>query len=232
MDNRPLDIDKLKEKINRSKVFYVSTDSSLFQIELYELISDIYQYLNIIGKKYQDCGLEIVETVHECLRSYNMEKGLFLPYFLVALKHKIGSKVSDSMFFADSLTGRESGDDYNLIDHIPDVNFVEDEFLRAEAGKKILEALDVEYVKCNESQQRILSLLLTSKILKTDHPSIIDNDLDKQSFCNQDVLLIYHGTGKIMTFREIASIVGRSETSVNRTYHHFIERVKRRYYGY
>ena len=56
----------------------------------FTLVEDLYRYVTLTGGKgYEDMGLEIVETAHSCLSSYDREKGPFLHYFQSALKRRV-----------------------------------------------------------------------------------------------------------------------------------------------
>ena len=56
----------------------------------FALVEDLCRYVALTsGKGYEDMGLEIVETAHNCLNSYDQEKGQFLHYFMAALKRRV-----------------------------------------------------------------------------------------------------------------------------------------------
>lgn len=84
------DILEIKEKINHSVIFSIDRkrEPSVYQSELFRLVENLYQYVRHLSFKYKDTGLEVVETAHDCLRSYRIENGLFLNYYMVAFKRR------------------------------------------------------------------------------------------------------------------------------------------------
>ena len=84
------DILEIKEKINHSVIFSIDRvrEPSLYQSELFNLVEKLYQYVTRLLPKYKDAGLEVVETAHACLRSYRIENGSFLNYYMVAFKRR------------------------------------------------------------------------------------------------------------------------------------------------
>lgn len=84
------DILEIKEKINHSVIFSIDRvrEPSLYQSELFNLVENLYQYVTRLSPKYKDAGLEVVETTHDCLRSYRIESGSFLNYYMVAFKRR------------------------------------------------------------------------------------------------------------------------------------------------
>ena len=84
------DILEIKEKINHSVIFSIdrAREPSFYQSELFDLVENLYQYVTHLSLKYKDAGLEVVETAHACLRSYRIENGPFLNYYMVAFKRR------------------------------------------------------------------------------------------------------------------------------------------------
>ena len=83
-----MELDELARKINTSQIFALEKESYLtqYQTAKYELIENIYLYLQSLSGHYNDMGLEIVETVNQCLKSFDSDKGEFLNYFMSAIK--------------------------------------------------------------------------------------------------------------------------------------------------
>ena len=80
------------ELIENSEIFELSreSNSSEYQILKYELIENLYKYAQLLNSdRYQDMGLEIVETATDCLRSYDKNQGLFTHYFLASLSRRV-----------------------------------------------------------------------------------------------------------------------------------------------
>lgn len=84
------DILEIKEKINHSVIFSIDRERepSVYQSKLFELVENLYQYVTHLSFRYKDAGLEVVETAHDCLRSYRMESGPFLNYYMAAFKRR------------------------------------------------------------------------------------------------------------------------------------------------
>ena len=83
-----MELDELARKINTSQIFALEKESYLTQYQKakYELIENIYLYLQSLSGHYNDMGLEIVEAVNQCLKSFDSDKGEFLNYFMSAIK--------------------------------------------------------------------------------------------------------------------------------------------------
>lgn len=85
------------ELIDNSEIFELSRESnpSKYRILEYELIENLYEYAQLLNSdRYQDMGLEIVETAADCLRSYDKNRGLFTHYFLASLSRRVNKEQS------------------------------------------------------------------------------------------------------------------------------------------
>ena len=83
------------ELIDNSEIFELSRESnpSKYRILEYELIENLYEYAQFLNSnRYQDMGLEIVETAADCLRSYDKNRGLFTHYFLASLSRRVNKE--------------------------------------------------------------------------------------------------------------------------------------------
>lgn len=83
------------ELIDNSEIFELSRESnpSKYRILEYELIENLYEYAQFLNSnRYQDMGLEIVETATDCLRSYDKNRGLFTHYFLASLSRRVNKE--------------------------------------------------------------------------------------------------------------------------------------------
>lgn len=224
----------LIEKINNSQLFLLDeqADSALFQIRLYELITDVYEYLNMLSSKYADFSVEIVEVIYSCLKTYNRSKGPFLHYYTTALANKL--RIAEYDFFKcnriDHIMQDVDGESYDFFDTLASACF-EDEMLQRDALQEVFQAVDDVFADCGESTERVVSLMLTAKILNL-FPEGLTYCRGRYMFWNEELATISALLGKRLTAREIASMVGRNESSISRTYHRFIEQVKERYYGY
>lgn len=83
------------ELIDNSEIFELSRESnpSKYRILEYELKENLYEYAQFLNSnRYQDMGLEIVETATDCLRSYDKNRGLFTHYFLTSLSRRVNKE--------------------------------------------------------------------------------------------------------------------------------------------
>lgn len=73
----------LEEAINQSPLFGLDSEKepSAYDREMERLITNIYNYKTAENPENEEFGLEIVETVRDCLKYYEKGKGLFLHYF-------------------------------------------------------------------------------------------------------------------------------------------------------
>ena len=70
-------------------------DTSHYKSAYEKLTILLYSYYgeNIIGEKDKEIpGLELVETVIECIKYYDLDKGDFINYFITAFSRKIKQK--------------------------------------------------------------------------------------------------------------------------------------------
>lgn len=85
----------IAELINNSEIFKVSREfsPSKYRILEYELIEKLYEFTQLLSSdRYQDMGLEIVETAADCLNSYDKSRGLFTHYFLASLSRRVNKE--------------------------------------------------------------------------------------------------------------------------------------------
>lgn len=85
------DKEKYLKLIRQSKLFCMQRvpESSAYQREALRMIEYLYCYLVAVNaSKYADMGLEITETARRCIRSFQADRGEFLPYFLAAWKQE------------------------------------------------------------------------------------------------------------------------------------------------
>ena len=123
--------DSFVELINGSPVFSIRPDQDelFYKTESNRLIQHIYLYLTGLYPNSEVDGLAVVETVKECLKYYDPEKGSFLNYFLVSYKKEkiyADSKErldqrSGGVRFSRSETAL-SGKICNYLKHHPEVN--------------------------------------------------------------------------------------------------------------
>ena len=91
-------LDELAVKINTSQVFMPGTAGlpTLYQKARFELIENVYLYLQSLSSRYSDMGLEIVETIDQCLKSFNPDKGSFLNYFMLSMKRRYARSIAEN----------------------------------------------------------------------------------------------------------------------------------------
>ena len=225
---------ELIEKINNSQVFLLDErkDPTLFQVRLYELITDVYEYLNMLSSKYTDFSVEVVEIIYSCLKTYNRDRGPFLHYYTAALANRLKAAEYDNYErnIIDHIKQDADGEPYDIFDTLASAG-LEDEVIQADSLQDILQAVEVVFIDCNESMKKVVSLMLTAKILNL-FPEGIDYCKGRYMFWNEELVRLSALLEKRLTAREISSMVGRNEASVSRTYHRFIENVREYYYGY
>lgn len=122
--------DSYEELINQSPALSMdpASDEITYKAECNRLIKHVYLYLTASRPNGEIDGLEVTETVLECIRYYKPEKGLFLNYFLRSYKqnHHISKTQED---LADRSGGLHlsrgermaSGKIYNYLKHHPGV---------------------------------------------------------------------------------------------------------------
>lgn len=99
MTEREQELQAAADKIDVSsaRMAGLVPDTASYQREAFLLIEEIYLYLNLLSGKYADKGLEIVETVHDCLKHYDSQKGPFRNYFMAAIKRRMAALDSPSV---------------------------------------------------------------------------------------------------------------------------------------
>ena len=70
-------LDELAVKINTSQVFMPGTAGlpTLYQKARFELIENVYLYLQSLSSRYSDMGLEIVETIDQSVKQFEISLG-------------------------------------------------------------------------------------------------------------------------------------------------------------
>lgn len=79
------------ELIDHSELFELSRqdEPSKYRVLEYELMERLYEYAQLVSReRYQDMGLEIVETAADCLHGYDKKRGPFSHYFLASLSRR------------------------------------------------------------------------------------------------------------------------------------------------
>ena len=93
------------EKLIDSSVLFSlnqEREQSLYQREFYKMIELLYNYLMVINKgRYEEYGVEIVETATNCIQNYNPTLGRFLNYFNAAWSKEYKHIKSKELFESD-----------------------------------------------------------------------------------------------------------------------------------
>ena len=134
---------------------------------------------------------------------------------------------------ATAVSNRVKGEDgeIDLFDKIIDTsNSADDKIINQMAAVEILKIIESEFSDCQERQKRMLSLMLTTEVVKA-----FDEDIEQArrtvsgfSFCSEECFLYYKENGSVLTARQIAQKCGTSEQSLSRAYKNFKEKVKSR----
>ncbi len=101
--------EQYEERINSADVFSIdrSKDSELWKTEARKLLVLTIEYFKdcILRKEtFENYGLELFESIQQSIQSFSPEKGTFLHYVNVAVKHRIDKKK-----LADALDQQRQG---------------------------------------------------------------------------------------------------------------------------
>lgn len=91
MRNESAGMEELKREIEGSEIFRMNREEApeTYRKLAFTLVERLYRYACAVNRKrYEDMGLEIVETAQSCLRSYQPDAGPFLNYFMYSLKRR------------------------------------------------------------------------------------------------------------------------------------------------
>lgn len=134
---------------------------------------------------------------------------------------------------ATVISNRVQGEDdeIDLFDTIADRDISAEEKLigRSEAVE-FLKIADAVFSGCQERQKRILSLVLTSEVVKAfdEDVEMAEKIMEGFSFRSEEWFVYYRENRAVLTARQIAQICGTSEQSLSRAYKIFKEKIRER----
>ena len=134
---------------------------------------------------------------------------------------------------ATAISNRVQGEDdeIDLFDTIADRDISAEEKLigRSEAID-LLKIADTVFFGCQERQKRMLSLALTSEVVKAfdEDVEMAEKIMEGFSFRSEEWFVYYRENGAMLTARQIAQICGISERSLSRDYKNFKEKIRER----
>ena len=91
MRNETASMEELKKDIENSEIFRMNReeDPEAYRKLAFTLVEKLYKYACAVNRsRYEDMGLEVVETAQSCVKSYRPDAGPFLNYFMRSLKRR------------------------------------------------------------------------------------------------------------------------------------------------
>lgn len=138
--------------------------------------------------------------------------------------------INDNAVAVSATVTNDDGDEVELFDLQADKADTPDNVVIAKDGQKeLIGQIDIAFKTVHERQKRLLSLLLTTEIIKVLEYDIRTtvNLLHGYAFFNKEIIDWYDKNGDIPTARQIGDICGVSEQSLSRTYKNFKEKLKK-----
>ena len=134
---------------------------------------------------------------------------------------------------ATAISNRVQGEDdeIDLFDTVADRDISAEEKLidRSEAIE-LLKIADAVFSGCQARQKRMISLALTSEVVKAfdEDVEMAEKIMEGFSFRSEEWFVYYRENRAILTARQIAQICGTSEQSLSRAYKIFKEKIRER----
>ena len=134
---------------------------------------------------------------------------------------------------ATAISNRVQGEDdeIDLFDTIADRDISAEEKLidRSEAVE-LLKIADAVFSGCKARQKRMISLALTSEVVKAfdEDVEMAEKIMEGFSFRSEEWFVYYRENRAVLTARQIAQICGTSEQSLSRAYKIFKEKIRER----
>lgn len=133
---------------------------------------------------------------------------------------------------ATAISNRVQGEDdeIDLFDTIADRDIsAEEKLIDRSESVELLKIADAVFGGCQERQKRMISLALTSEVVKAfdEDVEMAEKIMEGFSFRSEEWFLCYRESGAVLTARQIAQICGISEQSLSRAYKNFKEKIKK-----
>jgi len=223
--------EELENFINASDIFSIDRekDGEFYISEERKFIEYIWLYLKSIGD-YTSYGVEIIDTVKLCLKSFRPEFGKFLNYYNKSLKRNIEDtknrerKIQFNTVYGDEIIKNKEGvDNITIFSTIAskDKN-IQEITEQQETERDIVRVISRFYNIQRPDSLPLLSKMLTAWVLTIVSPEALSEAI----FINTEVLELYYNKHKSLTSREIAGVHGVNESQASRTINRFIERLK------
>ena len=223
---------------NRGKGQFLHLFNTAMKRELH-----IAKAIEIIEEKRQ--GIKISKEDDKLIRKVIMfAKSKNLDIYDSATQEKISNalnidiaKLKEIIIINDNAVGvpstiiNEDGDEIELFDLQPSKEKnAEEKIVERDSLNDRLKDIEAEYLDAQDRQKKILSMLLTTEIIKSQGLDLIKTN--RFVFFNKDILDYFEINQKLPTAKIIGELCGVSEQSISRTYKNFKIKLKQRIVKY
>ena len=223
---------------NRRKGQFLHLFNTAMKRELH-----IAKAIEIIEEKRQ--GIKILKEDDKLIRKVIMfAKSKNLDIYDSATQEKISNalnidiaKLKEIIIINDNAVGvpstiiNEDGDEIELFDLQPSKEKnAEEKIVERDSLNDRLKDIEAEYLDAQDRQKKILSMLLTTEIIKSQGLDLIKTN--RFAFFNKDILDYFEINQKLPTAKIIGELCGVSEQSISRTYKNFKIKLKQRIVKY
>ncbi len=223
---------------NRGKGQFLHLFNTAMKRELH-----IAKAIEIIEEKRQ--GIKISKEDDKLIRKVIMfAKSKNLDIYDSATQEKISNalnidiaKLKEIIIINDNAVGvpstiiNEDGDEIELFDLQPSKEKnAEEKIVERDSLNDRLKDIEAEYLDAQDRQKKILSMLLTTEIIKSQGLDLIKTN--RFAFFNKDILDYFEINQKLPTAKIIGELCGVSEQSISRTYKNFKIKLKQRIVKY
>lgn len=223
---------------NRGKGQFLHLFNTAMKRELH-----IAKAIEIIEEKRQ--GIKISKEDDKLIRKVIMfAKSKNLDIYDSATQEKISdalnidiAKLKEIIIINDHAVGvpstitNEDGDEIELFDLQPSKEKnAEEKIIERDSLNDRLRDIEAEYLDSQDRQKKILSMLLTTEIIKSQGLDLIKTN--RFAFFNKDILDYFEINQKLPTAKIIGELCGVSEQSISRTYKNFKIKLKQRIVKY
>lgn len=223
---------------NRGKGQFLHLFNTAMKRELH-----IAKAIEIIEEKRQ--GIKLSKEDDKLIRKVIMfAKSKNLDIYDSATQEKISdalnidiAKLQELILTNDNAVGvpstiiNEDGDEIELFDIQPNKEKnAEEKIVERDSLNDRLKDIEAEYLDAQDRQKKILSMLLTAEIIKSQGLDLIKTN--RFAFFNKDILDYFEINQKLPTAKIIGELCGVSEQSISRTYKNFKIKLKQRIVKY
>lgn len=223
---------------NRGKGQFLHLFNTAMKRELH-----IAKAIEIIEEKRQ--GIKLSKEDDKLIRKVVMfAKSKNLDIYDSATQEKISdalnidiAKLKEIIIINDNAVGvpstiiNEDGDEIELFDLQPSKEKnAEEKIIERDSLNDRLRDIEAEYLDAQDRQKKILSMLLTTEIIKSQGLDLIKTN--RFAFFNRDILDYFELNHTLPTAKIIGELCGVSEQSISRTYKNFKIKLKQRIVKY